>query len=610
VLATRRHRERGRHGHGPMARLRDDAGAVAILVALSVSTFLLGFAALAVDFGQVYMRQGELQSVADAVALAGATELPDIPDARRKAIESLCSPANRLGGLPPDTCPTDLTTVRWANDGIDANGEILFYGEPDELGEFAPPPLTDEDDEAAAIQVKLPPSTVRFGLARTFGADDLEVSKAATARVGTPIGTGFLPFAVTTQDLEDDSRNRQFCVTDLDVDGGTGLETFPGATGGFFGTFIALDFDDRVIGTPTSGRELTVRPAFGRFPTGDPFFVIVGGRRITVPPEDHTDRQATFTLDFDLAPGRHEVWVEAGNPRSFVSHPASLRVFGLAGGGPASDDACDRLGHGVLDIARDDARGVDENNDVLSDNIKQGIEPTPHRVMDRPNNNGTIIPDLTAALIGTTPCSGGLLDFLLGAVFEVLASVLGGDYEDHINCVDTRDRGFEPGLKRGLLDTDGDSPGRLLRRCSGDTADADGVTIDGTNLQQVTDENATRGLPPITEIIENGDVARAAIAAKAFECPRLGIVPVINPGATWPPDGSQYPILDFVYVWIQDDAKGLIFEDGGNRLLAVKFWIIDPGFFGRTVSGSPKVGPYLGPQFPREVLLVKNPGEN
>jgi len=589
-----------------MARLRDDAGAVAILVALSVSTFLLGFAALAVDFGQVYTRQGELQSVADAVALAGATELPDIPKARSKAIETLCSPANHLGGWPSGTCPADGSMPGWATDGDDTNGQILFYGEPNDLGEFGPPALTDEDDEAAAIQVKLPPSTVTFGLARTFGAGDLQVSKAATARVGTPIGTGFLPFAVTPEDLSNPARNHEFCVVDRDFGAPV---TYPGSTG-FFPTFIALDLDDFFIFPPTSGRRITVRPTFGgRFPTIEPFSVVVGGRRITIPATDHTATQATVTLNTELGPGFHDVWVEAGDPRSFVSERTTLTVAGFptGGGGGTGDAVCDRPdARGVLDIGRNDA--TLSANDTLSENLKQGIEPTPHRFNENPDPLLLGLGDVVGLR-----CSGPLSG-LLGGLLRVLLSVVGGPFSADINCVKTRDRGFAAGLTEGLLG-DGANPGRLLRRCSGaEPETTHGVTIDGTDLQEVSDRDA---LPPgedIDEVIESGNVARDAIKAEAFACPRLGIVPVINPGVpplhVLPFEDGEYPIVDFAYVWIQDDLDGLIFEEGGDRLRAVKFWVIDPQFFGRTVSGSPKVGPYLGPQFPREVLLVKNPGED
>ena len=57
------------------AMLRDDRGAVAIIVAVSI-VLLSGAAALAVDMGLLYVSQSEMQLSADAAALAGAQELP------------------------------------------------------------------------------------------------------------------------------------------------------------------------------------------------------------------------------------------------------------------------------------------------------------------------------------------------------------------------------------------------------------------------------------------------------------------------------------------------------------------------------------------------------
>jgi hypothetical protein len=611
VLATRRHQERGRHGRTAMARLRDDAGAVAILVALSVSTFLLGFAALAVDFGQVYTRQGELQSVADAAALAGATELPDVPEARLRAVQTLCSQANRISGWPDGACPVSAAdpVPPWAVNGNDSDGEIIFYAEPDNLGEFTTP-IGGDGDAATGIQVKLPPSTVRFGLAGTLGADDFAVSKAATARVGTPLGAGVLPFPVTPEDLSDGTRRREFCIVDPDVAGvGGPVGAYPGPTGGF-PTFITVN--PFFVNRPTTGQTLRVEPFgfFGRLPTTSPMFVVVDGHRIES--TDHDEDGASVRLDIDLDPGTHQVWIEAGNPRSFVSGLASLFVSGLGGPGPApggGDATCARTDaqRGVLDIARQDV--TLSANDTLAANIKSGIEPTPHRFYERANAGGAVLPDTVVNLVRGLQC--GLLAPVVGAVFQILASVIGGPFAAHINCVNTRSRGFEPGLTAGLLDAgNAANPGRLLRRCGDETLTTHNVTIDATDLQDVTDEDLTGGTP-INDLVESGNVARAAITADAFACPRLFVVPVIDPGpllGTALYDG-QYPIVDFVYVWIKDNEDGLVFEDGGNRLEAVKFYVIDPQFFGRTVSGSTKVGPFLGDNFPREVMLVKNPGD-
>src|SRR3954465_9046625 len=74
-----------------------DAGVSAIVVALSVSTFLLGFAALAVDLGSAYVRKAELQSIANRLARAGAKGLPVITqsdgaiDEINRTLEQICS---------------------------------------------------------------------------------------------------------------------------------------------------------------------------------------------------------------------------------------------------------------------------------------------------------------------------------------------------------------------------------------------------------------------------------------------------------------------------------------------------------------------------------------
>ncbi len=56
-------------------RLRSESGVSAIFVGLLL-TVIFGFAALAVDVGQIYMVRAELQTAADAAATAGARGLP------------------------------------------------------------------------------------------------------------------------------------------------------------------------------------------------------------------------------------------------------------------------------------------------------------------------------------------------------------------------------------------------------------------------------------------------------------------------------------------------------------------------------------------------------
>lgn len=66
--------------------IKDDDGAVMVIVALAL-VVLLGCMALVVDAGVMYVNKAHLQNVADAAALAGASELPDTDAAEDEAIK-------------------------------------------------------------------------------------------------------------------------------------------------------------------------------------------------------------------------------------------------------------------------------------------------------------------------------------------------------------------------------------------------------------------------------------------------------------------------------------------------------------------------------------------
>lgn len=84
--------ERGKMERGSIRLAREERGGIAVLAALSAPV-LAGFAALAVDAGHAYMVRTELQSAADAAALAASMRLPDaaaaLAEARTIAAENL-----------------------------------------------------------------------------------------------------------------------------------------------------------------------------------------------------------------------------------------------------------------------------------------------------------------------------------------------------------------------------------------------------------------------------------------------------------------------------------------------------------------------------------------
>jgi hypothetical protein len=586
-----------------LGRMHDDGGAVAILVALSVSTFLLAVAALAVDLGQVYTRNGELQSVADVAALAGATELPNVTDARRKALDTLCADANRLPGWATNgTCPTSAAAGLpiWVTNGDPGDGEIVLYRGWNAVTGLLDPGtvVTNDAQDAVGIRVSLPPSTVQFGLARSFGASNVSVTKAASARIGTPEGLGVLPFAVTVNDARQaDTRKNRFCIVDPLAGGtvaGAPRPTFPARR-------LVTDRTDLAL--PTAGQTLRITPQNPGFPFpfGTPRVFLDGVAQTVV--GTPTRNLITARVTSTLTRGTYSLWVVWGTgPFAQTSFPVRIAVDG---GGAATGDACDRpdATRGVLDIARvtsAPATNFQRNLD-LGNNIKTGIVPTPHRYTDFP----VVLIPLLGNLLRGLQCFPGVVPGLV----QILTNVLGGVTRPDINCVNTRDAGFSAGLTEGLVG----NGGRLTHRCSDDPTVAlpNGRQVDDTKLfsadSELVDHDAlsAAGLT-LDGLIADNQVARGVINGKIFACGRLGLVPVIDPVddlGTGVGNGV-YPIADFTYVWIGDGNAGLHFN--GTNLSAVEFTILDPAFFGRTVSGSPKVGPWLGDGLPREVLLVKD----
>lgn len=85
-------------GHREIGSRRSNrrSGSIVVIVALSL-TVLLGFCALAVDYGQLVWRKNQLQRACDASALAGASQLPD----KRKAQDVAGTVAGQNGVTNP-----------------------------------------------------------------------------------------------------------------------------------------------------------------------------------------------------------------------------------------------------------------------------------------------------------------------------------------------------------------------------------------------------------------------------------------------------------------------------------------------------------------------------
>jgi|GEM_PF-2948967 len=147
-------------GDPRMLWLRSDDGATAVVVAAMIVA-LLAFAAIVVDAGAVYAHRRQLQTGADASALAGVQELPGDPAGAQAVAE------NYAGINAPTASDTEFEvgTTYAANDTLTAN--------------------------------LLDPALGMF-FARFMGIEDRPVAARAVAVVGSPTtyGSGLMPFGV------------------------------------------------------------------------------------------------------------------------------------------------------------------------------------------------------------------------------------------------------------------------------------------------------------------------------------------------------------------------------------------------------------------------------
>lgn len=144
--------------------LSSDTGAVVVIVAV-VSVALLSMAAVVIDAGSLYSVRREMQTAADASALAGVRELPGNPGAAQaKGVEY--AQANRPG-VPVVDIAIEST-----------------YGPND------------------TVRATVSDPAVRLGLARFLGVETAGAGASAVAVVSSPraYGSGIMPFGVMSKE--------------------------------------------------------------------------------------------------------------------------------------------------------------------------------------------------------------------------------------------------------------------------------------------------------------------------------------------------------------------------------------------------------------------------
>ncbi len=141
--------------------LRGNKGGVAIYVAL-VSTIMLGFGALVIDLGRLFTLHTELQSAADAAALAGAAEL-----------DSTAGSITRARSAAKASLITNRQTFAVGSPNItisDENIRFLFALPASDDDPVTDSHLTNLDRAAVFIEVKTTVHEVSYVLAPALAA--------------------------------------------------------------------------------------------------------------------------------------------------------------------------------------------------------------------------------------------------------------------------------------------------------------------------------------------------------------------------------------------------------------------------------------------------------
>jgi Flp pilus assembly protein TadG len=181
-----------------LSNLKDKTGAVAIMVALLLIVFI-GFAALAIDLGHLYVVRNELQNAADAGALAGARFLYNDygtsvnPDANQIAYDA--ATANNSEKASVDVLGNDGEDWTSGNDGDVQRGHWSFATltfednvslDPVELWNASTAELDADPKFINAIKVvtrrqTLPAASFFAGI---FGYENFELAADAVAYIG------------------------------------------------------------------------------------------------------------------------------------------------------------------------------------------------------------------------------------------------------------------------------------------------------------------------------------------------------------------------------------------------------------------------------------------
>ncbi len=156
----------------PLAKVREERGAIAVMTAILMSGLLLMVAAVGVDLGNAWSRKLNVQTSVDVSAISAGVLLPRTTANEDLIYQEVATYLNKASNKVQGQALA--VTASQLHDGNTANGEVTFQTNP----------RTHLDD---TMRVVAPDANVKFSFAGAFGPNSANVTAESTVRLGTPV---------------------------------------------------------------------------------------------------------------------------------------------------------------------------------------------------------------------------------------------------------------------------------------------------------------------------------------------------------------------------------------------------------------------------------------
>jgi hypothetical protein len=525
-------------------RLRDERGAVAVLVAL-LATVLFTSAVMAVDMGNAWARKRAVQKQVDVSAVSAGWMLPMTTSNRLAIADKVAAYLNDTGNRASGQ--HDVTGAELV-DGSPANGEISWLHDDGS-------PCTDR---CTQMRVLSPPAHVDFGLAAVVGVSSTDVQRSAQVKVvsGLPPMSDGLPFWLPS--------GCGYGPTQADTtQGGTAGATQPASPTPTAAATTAAPATPTPVGTHqiygssplevSYGGKLTIsdygvdppqnKATLRAFPPSGDAYV-----DFSAAPDKKTGKAPAFTVGTELTntPGVWSVYavVKSGNVQTYSTNHLTIRVVGAPATGAPSPTATDSgvptgcVGQDRGNFGQLDSPRADESNaqKAFALNVAIGID---HRFVPYVFPSG--VPFTKECAADNSPIGAQLDD-------------VGGRAGDGANCIrgDTGNDG--PKTYDGLVAGVGTHPGRLdVANGSTTCPGRSNVTVDGHLLNNDTLSCFLRNGATLADLAQQTGVTQGMLDPAVVRSPRFVWLPVVY--ATDRAQKGFQPIIAFVPGFITEETQ-------------------------------------------------------